>query len=184
MSRPPARAPGRTTTAAQGEAALSSAPGTPLDAPTRRWMEQRFGHSFDGVRVHADGAAQAAAQALSTRAFAVGRHIAFAPGQYQPGSTSGRRLLAHELAHTLQQGRGGGVHAHGEPAAEAAAANVLAGRAVAAQPGHAASVQRDGPAHLQGPRGRRWWRARARGRVGVTRLRSSSCPGARLLPGA
>jgi hypothetical protein len=124
---------------------MSAAAGQPLDAATQRWMQGRFGRSFSGVRLHLDGAAQAAAQSLSARAFAVGDHLAFAPGQYQPGSTSGRRLIAHELAHTLQQGRGGSLHAGAEHAADAAAAAVLAGRRVPAQPGHAAQVQRDGP---------------------------------------
>lgn len=131
---------------AQGQAALLGAAGQPLDAATQQWMQNRFGRSFNGVRLHLDATAQAAAQSLSARAFAVGDHLAFAPGQYQPGSAAGRRLLAHELAHTLQQGRGGAAHGGAEHAADAAAAAVLAGRPVPAQPGHAAGVQRDGPA--------------------------------------
>lgn len=127
-------------------ATLAASPGQALDDTTRQWMEQRFGRSFGGVRVHLDGAAQAASGALAARAFAVGDHLAFAPGQYAPHSAAGRRLLAHELAHTLQQGRGGSAAGTGaEHAADAAAAAVLRGRPVPAQPGHAAGVQRDGP---------------------------------------
>ena len=131
---------------AAGPQALAATAGQPLDAGTQRWMETRFGRSFGHVRVHHDAAAQAATAAMSARAFALGNHLAFAPGQFQPGSSAGRRLIAHELAHTLQQGQGGPVHGGGEHAADAASAAVLAGRPVPAQPGHAAVVQRDGPA--------------------------------------
>ena len=107
-------------------------------------MEARFGHGFGNVRIHVDGAAQDAAQSLAARAFTVGDHLAFAPGQYQPGTASGRRLLAHELAHTLQQGRGGGYRAGAESDADQAAAAVLGGRRVPVQAGHAPALQRDG----------------------------------------
>lgn len=129
---------------AEGHAALDGASGQPLDAATRHWMQTRFGHDFGNVRVHLDGASQSAAQALAARAFTVGDHLAFAPGQYQPGSDAGRRLLAHELAHTLQQGRGGGHHGGAEHAADRAASAALAGLPVPAQPGHAPALQRDG----------------------------------------
>jgi hypothetical protein len=66
----------------------------------------RFGHDFSQVRVHTDARAATVAQSLDALAFTVGDDIAFAPGQYRPGSDEGRALLAHELTHTLQQ-RGG-----------------------------------------------------------------------------
>ncbi|HWT13270.1 MAG TPA: DUF4157 domain-containing protein, partial [Allosphingosinicella sp.] len=69
---------------------------------TRAYFEPRFGTSFADVRVHADSAGAAAAHAIGARAFALGRHIGFAAGQYAPDSRAGRALLAHELAHTLQ----------------------------------------------------------------------------------
>jgi predicted secreted Zn-dependent protease len=78
--------------------------GRPLDADTLDFMESRFGHHFAAVRVHDDTSAAASAKAIQARAYTVGPHIVFAPGQYRPSSESGRRLLAHELAHVVQQG--------------------------------------------------------------------------------
>jgi hypothetical protein len=69
-------------------------------------MESRFGHDFGHVRVHTDAAAAAGAGAIAARAFTYGDHIAFGYGEYQPASTTGRRLLAHELAHVVQQAPG------------------------------------------------------------------------------
>ncbi len=77
--------------------------GAPLDQETRAFMEPRFGHTFNQVRIHTDARAASLAHALDALAFTVGNDIAFAPGQYQPGSDEGRTLLAHELTHTLQQ---------------------------------------------------------------------------------
>ncbi|MGH3796774.1 MAG: eCIS core domain-containing protein [Pseudonocardiaceae bacterium] len=82
-------------------------PGQPLDADTRAFMEPRFGHDFSRVRVHADARATAAADAVGARAYTVGQNIAFAAGMYSPGTTHGRRLLAHELTHVVQQGNAG-----------------------------------------------------------------------------
>ena len=79
------------------------APGEPLDAATRAFMEPRFGHDFSRVRVHADASAAASAKELRARAYTVGSHVAFAPNQFSPATTEGRRLLAHELSHVLQQ---------------------------------------------------------------------------------
>ena len=66
-------------------------------------MESRFGRDFSPVRVHTDAQAAASAQAVHARAFTVGQDVVFGKGQYAPGSTAGRLLLAHELAHTIQQ---------------------------------------------------------------------------------
>lgn len=79
------------------------APGRPLDAATRAVMEPRFGRDFSDVRVHEDEQAAASAQAVSARAYTVGKHIAFGEGWYQPQSGEGKALLAHELVHTVQQ---------------------------------------------------------------------------------
>lgn len=81
-------------------------PGQPLDAQTRAFMEPRFGHDFSAVRVHSDGRAAESARTVNALAYTVGSHVAFGAGQYQPGSEAGRRLLAHELAHVVQQGGG------------------------------------------------------------------------------
>ncbi len=78
-------------------------PGQALDEGTRDLMERRFGHDFSGVRVHTDSKAAQAAQSVNALAYTVGRNVVFGPGQYVPGSGAGRRLLAHELAHTVQQ---------------------------------------------------------------------------------
>jgi hypothetical protein len=77
--------------------------GQPLDAPTRAFFEPRFGRDFSGVRAHADDRAARSAQSIGALAYTVGPHIVFAQDQYAPGSDRGRHLLAHELAHTIQQ---------------------------------------------------------------------------------
>jgi outer membrane lipoprotein SlyB len=79
------------------------APGQPLDAATRAFMEPRFGFDFSQVRVHADARADESARAVSAQAYTVGRDVVFSAGQYAPETTAGRRLLAHELAHVVQQ---------------------------------------------------------------------------------
>lgn len=80
--------------------------GRPLDSSTRGFMESRFGTDFSGVRVHDDPAAAHSAADVHARAYTVGRHVVFAAGEYAPGTTEGRRLLAHELAHVVQQSGG------------------------------------------------------------------------------
>ncbi len=87
-----------------GEVNRSS--GRPLDAGVRHGFEAAFGWSFADVRVHADDQAARAASAGNARAYTSGTHLVFAPGQLDPGSASGDRLLAHELAHVVQQRRG------------------------------------------------------------------------------
>jgi len=77
--------------------------GQPLDSNTREVMESRLGHDFTRVRIHADSPANQSSRALHARAFTYGRDIFFRQGQYDPGSLDGKRLLAHELTHTLQQ---------------------------------------------------------------------------------
>ena len=78
-------------------------PGRPLEASTRRTMEGSFGVDFSGVRVHDDGDAAAAADGIGAAAFTVGQDIVFGAGEYAPTTGPGRELLAHELAHTVQQ---------------------------------------------------------------------------------
>lgn len=80
-----------------------STPGTPLDHGLRQDMEQRFGHDFSKVRVHADALAQRSAQDVNAKAYAAGSHVVFAAGHYAPETREGRRLLAHELTHVVQQ---------------------------------------------------------------------------------
>lgn len=78
-------------------------PGRPLDTATRAFFEPRFGHDFSRVRVHMDAHSAESARAVNALAYAVGPNVVFAAGQYQPATPSGQRLLAHELAHFVQQ---------------------------------------------------------------------------------
>lgn len=93
--------------------------GQALPTATRSQFESALGYDFSRVRVHAGSRAGAAARTLSSRAFTWGHHVAFAPGQYAPHSAAGRHLLAHELAHVVQQS---GV---GRPAAASAATKAM-----------------------------------------------------------
>lgn len=80
--------------------------GQPLPASVRAFFEPRFGQDFSGVRVHTSGEASEAARSIQAKAFTVGQDIAFGAGQFVPESGEGKRLLAHELAHTVQQRNG------------------------------------------------------------------------------
>lgn len=82
-------------------------PGRPLDRDTRTEFEPRFGVDLADVRVHADAQADASARNVNALAFTLGRDITFRRGQYAPSTPVGKRLLAHELAHVVQQRRGG-----------------------------------------------------------------------------
>lgn len=82
-------------------------PGQPLDGATRVFFEPRFGHDFGNVRVHADERAAESARAVHASAYTVGRDIVFASGRYNQSTVEGRRLLAHELSHVVQQGSSG-----------------------------------------------------------------------------
>src|SRR5207248_9045152 len=70
-------------------------------------MEPRFGQDFSKVRFHSDERAAAAADSVNANAYTVGQDIVFASGQYRPHTSTGKHLLAHELAHVIQQSRGG-----------------------------------------------------------------------------
>ena len=78
--------------------------GEPLDPGMRGFMEPRFGSDLSAVRVHTDRQAAESAAAVNALAYTVGRHIVFGAGQYSPGTGQGRSLIAHELAHAVQQG--------------------------------------------------------------------------------
>ncbi|MEW6732881.1 MAG: DUF4157 domain-containing protein [Acidobacteriota bacterium] len=77
--------------------------GQSLDTATRTFMETRFGHDFSQVRVHADAKAAESAKAVSALAYTVGKDLVFAADKYSPETTEGRKLLAHELTHVVQQ---------------------------------------------------------------------------------
>ncbi len=83
----------------------ASGEGRPLDAPLRDEMESRFGADFSEVRLHTGQHAAGSAQALSAKAYTVGRDIVFSEGRFAPHTGAGRHLLAHELSHVVQQSR-------------------------------------------------------------------------------
>jgi hypothetical protein len=80
-----------------------SSPGQPLDPDTREFFESGFGHDFSGVQVHTDWQAAESAKAVSASAYTVGENVVFGAGRYSPATHNGRRLLAHELTHVVQQ---------------------------------------------------------------------------------
>ena len=112
---------------------LSSARPQALPASEKAFFESRLGQDFSKVRLHTDESAAASASALGAKAFASGNDIGFASGRYRPGTAAGRQLLAHELVHVAQQGRGGSGTTQSEPRARAAAERVTQGEAVSPQ---------------------------------------------------
>lgn len=83
-----------------------AAHGSPLEPALRQDMEHRFGHDFSQVKIHADGAAGQSARAVNAQAYTVGSDIVFGAGRFAPATHAGRRLLAHELTHVIQQSAG------------------------------------------------------------------------------
>jgi hypothetical protein len=83
--------------------------GQPLDSVVRSRMSEALGADFSRVRVHTDARGGEVSTGLRARALTVGEHVAFAPGQYRPGTLAGDALLAHELAHVVQQGAASGA---------------------------------------------------------------------------
>ena len=81
-------------------------PGRPLDQATRAFMEPRFGHDFSGVQVYSGPAAEQSAEDVHAHAYTVGQKIVFNAGRFAPDTIQGRRLLAHELTHVVQQTSG------------------------------------------------------------------------------
>ena len=106
-----------------------AASGRPLEPVLRRDFEQRLGHDFSQVRVHIGEAAEQSARDVSAHAYTVGQSIVFGAGQFVPSSHKGRRLIAHELVHTIQQGTGAPsarrIEAEAIPSAHSASSAVL-----------------------------------------------------------
>ena len=122
---------------------LASA-GHPLDSGTRDHMERHFNHDFSRVRVHNDAKAAASAQAVRASAYTVGSHVVFGAGRYAPATSSGQELLAHELAHTIQQQIGrNGDYRTAEREADRAAESIHAGARIdISSPGAREPMQR------------------------------------------
>lgn len=128
--------------------------GRPLDAATRTSMESRFGHDFSQVRVHTDERAAASARAVQARAYTVGSSVVFDAGQYAPASEAGRRLLAHELTHVVQQTQSAGnvrSEAADESEADAVAARILSNAGSAPAIGSSAPALRRDNGSEYGP---------------------------------
>jgi hypothetical protein len=96
---------GQADTAPTSVAHALTSPGSPLEPALRQDMEQRFGYDFSRVRVHSSGAAERSAQDVSAHGYTVGHHMVFGAGRFAPGTYEGRRLIAHELTHVVQQQR-------------------------------------------------------------------------------
>ena len=78
--------------------------GRSMDENTQAFMGERFGANFENISIHTDGNAAALSNQIQAKAFTTGNHIYFNRGEYQPETSAGKRLLAHELTHTIQQG--------------------------------------------------------------------------------
>ena len=85
---------------------VGSGGGSPLDRDTRGFMESRLGADFSDVRIHTDSKASDSARSVQAHAYTVGSDVVFQSGKYQPESDSGKRMLAHELTHVVQQRSG------------------------------------------------------------------------------
>lgn len=134
--------PGRASNHAVSEALAG---GVPLDPLLRAEMEARFGEDFADVRIHDDGAAHTAADRQLAHALTVGPHVWFGRGRFQPASGPGKRLLAHELAHVVQQSRPSserGAPSH-EADADAAAGAVVRGEPASVTSAAGVGVQRE-----------------------------------------
>jgi outer membrane protein OmpA-like peptidoglycan-associated protein len=104
-------------------------PGQPLDRAGRDLFEPRFGHDFSKVRVHTDSKANESAGAINAQAYTMGQDVVLAKGDHTLGDAGNKHLLAHELAHVVQQSQGG-VNSQLEQRADAAAADVMRGNAI------------------------------------------------------
>ncbi|HEU4325248.1 MAG TPA: DUF4157 domain-containing protein [Roseiflexaceae bacterium] len=126
--------------------------GSPLPTPVLNKMEQGFGHNFKDVRIHHNEEANASAEMVQAKAYTSQQDIVFNQGEFNPGSSEGEQLIAHELAHVVQQSQGpvsgtpvGGGLQVSEPgdrfevAADTMAADVLSGKSAGAAAGSAGS---------------------------------------------
>jgi len=137
---------------------VGSGGGSPLEPGARSFLEERMGGDFSDVRVHTGGRADESARSINAQAYTVGTEVVFRSGAYQPDTPGGRHVLAHELAHVMQQKAGpvAGTPAPGgisishpsdafEQAAERSASQAMVGGPTAAVPaagGEAVTAQR------------------------------------------
>lgn len=126
--QPKRAASARTTPAAPAIRAASAVAtgGRPLSRPIRKWFEPRFGRDLGHVRLHTSSAAHSAARNIHAHAYTLRNNIVFAAGQYAPDTAAGRRLLAHELTHVLQQSPAGTIQREeAEPAGAITARDIF-----------------------------------------------------------
>src|SRR5262245_1677559 len=126
--------------------AVVRSPGQLLDTATRTSMEARFDADFSQVRVHTDAQAAESAKTLLSHAYTLEQHVVFAPGRYAPGTSEGRRLLGHELAHVKQQdprARGRSSVSNAEIEADMAGKAAASGRAASVGAAVAPGIQRE-----------------------------------------
>jgi hypothetical protein len=114
--------------------------GQPLASTTRQEMESAFGYDFGKVRVHADDASAQAARGVAASAYTIGSHVVFDSGHFAPETTTGKHLLAHELAHVVQQDRGSTAPPSANDSATNAALEMDANRAAASVDGGGAAA--------------------------------------------
>ena len=135
---------------------VNSDAGAPLAGETRDFMESRLGADFGDVRIHTDSKASESARSVQAHAYTVGTDVVFQSGKYEPESDSGKRMLAHELTHVVQQRSGpvagtpapGGIKVSNpsdafEQAAEGSADRVMTGAAPTPAATAPAAVQRE-----------------------------------------
>lgn len=129
---------------------LNGGAGRSLTTSDRTFFESRFNHDFSRVRVHTDARAAESARSQGTAAYTVGNHIVFDRGRYAPETGRGRLLLAHELAHVVQQQGGASLQRSVSGSASDACEREARSAAVAAVRGEAVTVrQRTGGATVQ-----------------------------------
>lgn len=131
-----------------------ASPGQPLDDETRAFFEPRFGQDFSRVRVHRDAKAAESARAVDALAYTVGNNLVFGAGRYTPSTVGGKKLLAHELTHVVQQHQDTaslqcrlevGAHDHFEDEAERIAEGVASGAEQSSGNGTGFSSSHPGP---------------------------------------
>jgi hypothetical protein len=103
------QATGEVDTAPASVDRVLASSGRPLDPALQQDMGQRFGHDFSRVRVHSGGAAEQSARDVSANAYTVGHDVVFGAGRFMPETHEGRRLIAHELTHVVQQSGSSGI---------------------------------------------------------------------------
>ncbi len=125
--------------------------GRPIDGEMSHWMGAQLGYDFSEVRIHTDADAAAGAMALNARAYTAGRNIVFGAGEYAPQTFEGKRLLAHELVHVVQQGAATVHSAHAPEAVPRAGETSSRSSAESATPGSVTGVQRQVDSETQEP---------------------------------